>query len=110
MTRPMLVLCLSLALLTLTACAGAVIGGAAGTGYSRGKAQLLADARLEARIQSILLNDAVTGQYDITVVARDGVVVLRGTVPGHFVSSRAVSLVRQVEGVSELQSALRVRR
>lgn len=102
--------CLGMLLAGLTACTGAVIGGAAEGGYDDTRPQLAADARLVARIQSRLLNDEVVGRYDIEVTCRNAVVTLRGRVPSAYIARRAEGIAREVGGVAEVRSELNVTR
>ena len=66
------------------------------------------DATITTSVQAKYYgSDEVRGR-DITVVARDGVVTLRGAVDSEAVKQRAVALAREVEGVTRVDDELRV--
>lgn len=66
------------------------------------------DTALEERIRTQLESDARTAAGTISVSARDGVVLLDGTVPAQAARQRALTLARQTEGVVQVVDRLRV--
>ena len=66
------------------------------------------DASLTTRIQSKLSSDAQVKSTRIDVTARSGVVLLEGTVPSTAAKQRALGLVRQTDGVTQVIDRLRV--
>lgn len=68
-----------------------------------------ADEQLRTRVQSKFYADDAMRAHDIDVSAENGVVTLRGTVPGDATRQRAVALARDVENVTRVEDQLQVR-
>jgi len=68
----------------------------------------IADAQTAARVKSVLVNDPVVGVYPIEVRVANRVARLTGRVPTDDVAARAVALARDVAGVVDVVSVLRV--
>jgi osmotically-inducible protein OsmY len=67
-----------------------------------------ADDMLVARVQSQLSTDATANGGAIEVTAKNGVVLLQGTVPTSAVKQRALMAARGVEGVTQVVDRIRV--
>ena len=67
------------------------------------------DAALAERIKAELREDSALKTADISVDARDGAVVLTGTVQNPEEIIRAVKRVRSVDGVKSVENRLTVR-
>jgi hyperosmotically inducible periplasmic protein len=68
----------------------------------------LEDGRISAAVRTALLNDPALGLRPIAVEARTGVVVLSGAVRTAGEAERAQQLARDVPGVREVRSSLRI--
>jgi hypothetical protein len=68
----------------------------------------LEDGRISAAIRTALLNDPDLGVRKIAVESRGGIVSLSGCVRTPEEAQRAQALAETIEGVREVQSALRV--
>ncbi len=68
----------------------------------------LEDGRISAAVRTALLNERDLGVREIAVESRRGVVTLSGTVRSADEAQRAETLAREVKGVREVKSALRV--
>ena len=66
------------------------------------------DTSLESTLQEKLAADAPTKTAAITVSARDGVVMLEGTVPTQAAKQHALSVARQAQGVVQVVDRLTV--
>jgi osmotically-inducible protein OsmY len=66
------------------------------------------DASITARVRTVLMNDAQIDALRMDVSTAGGVVTLSGVVNSSGAADRALSLARQVEGVREVKSTLRV--
>jgi osmotically-inducible protein OsmY len=63
------------------------------------------DAEIEARIKAALVASPVSGTSSISAYCRQGVVVLTGVVPpGSSAGAAAVSLARETQGVSRVET------
>ena len=82
--------------LCVTACAPAV------------RPASLQDAQTAARIKTALVNDLTVGIYAIEVRVANGVARLTGRLPSADLADRAVAIARDVPGVREVISDLRV--
>jgi osmotically-inducible protein OsmY len=68
----------------------------------------LEDGRLSAAARSALLNDPELGVRAIAIAVQQGVVTLSGSVRSAREVERALELVRQVDGVKDARSELRI--
>jgi len=77
---------------------------------SGGKAitSTLDDATITARVKTALLNDTQVPATQIDVSTSNGVVTMTGVVRSKADEDRAVQLARQVAGVKDVKSNLRV--
>ena len=66
------------------------------------------DARLTTNVQAKLYAEEAVRGRDIAVIADQSVVTLRGTVESDAAKQRALSLAREVEGVTQVKDELRV--
>ncbi len=66
----------------------------------------VADAQTAVRVRTALVNDPVLGTLPIDVRAQGGVVTLRGTVRSTGEEDLALAVVREVPGVTRVESAL----
>ena len=68
------------------------------------------DATVTVRVRTALLNDPVVHASEITVMAQNGVVILRGQVHGQPEANAAIAVARRIEGVRDVQSELQTNR
>lgn len=68
----------------------------------------LEDGRISAAARSALLNDPELGLRAIAVAAQQGVLTLSGAVRSAGEAERALQIVRQVDGVRQVHSELRI--
>ena len=68
----------------------------------------LDDATITARVKTALLNDTQVPATQIDVSTSNGVVTMTGVVRSKADEDRAVQLARQVAGVKDVKSNLRV--
>jgi len=68
------------------------------------------DATLTVRVRTALLNDPAVHASEITVMAQNGVVILRGQVHGQSEANAAIAAARRIEGVRDVQSELQPNR
>lgn len=99
--------------MTLSGCAGALIGDTQSGGYQgsapdRSHAQISEDGAISANIRSNYHNDAVLSTADIRVSTYNNVVSLYGQVASRRLADRAVSIARAVKGVSQVVSKVAV--
>jgi osmotically-inducible protein OsmY len=66
------------------------------------------DALLITEVKAVLAQDGVASGYPITVGASHGVVMLTGVLGSREDVAHAISLVRNAEGVKDVQSSLTV--
>lgn len=102
-----------LAILFLTGCAAAVIGGAAAGGYyvsqsDRQAGTIARDARITSAINALYVKDEGINAMDINVDTHRGTVTLHGSVSSSLTLQRAIELARGVEGVNNVVSRLAV--
>jgi hyperosmotically inducible protein len=69
----------------------------------------VADAVLEGKVKTGLLEELGKVAFDIEVEATDGVVSLSGTVPDAARRDLAVKIARKTSGVKELHDLLNVK-
>lgn len=87
-----------------------MLAGCAGSVGAPRVAPATDDQSIAARVQTALLNDRVVHGNEITVTARDGVVVLSGQVHGTQEADAAIAIARRVEGVKDVRSELQTNR
>lgn len=104
-------LAVPLAFAVACASAGAISTGCGGGG-SLGPPpvvrQSLDDAQLLTGVKSALLNDPQLGGQAIDITVSQGIVSLSGTVRSADDATRAQQLARQVSGVKDVRSKLRI--
>lgn len=97
----------------LTGCAGALLGGAAGSYYlsknndhskSSRPNSYATDTMITSRVKSTLLRDSVLKFYTISVSTSNGVVNLAGALPSHDVRNRAIVLTQNIKGVKAVNA------
>ena len=66
------------------------------------------DTRITTQVQAKLYSEDLVRNSDISVVAEQGVVTLRGSVESEAAKQRALSLARDVNGVTEIKDEMRV--
>ena len=66
------------------------------------------DEALSARVKSQLSSDARINRAPIEVTAKNGVVLLQGTVPSAAAKKRALALARGADGVTQVVDRIRV--
>lgn len=98
--------CLSL-VFSLTACATAVVGGAARGGYNA-DAAAGNDASITSAISAGYVRDDLVSAFDVNVTTWRGDVTLSGSVPSQQAARRAVELARSVKGVNRVVSNLTI--
>ncbi|MCO6412142.1 MAG: BON domain-containing protein [Thiogranum sp.] len=99
--------CLSL-VFSLTACATAVVGGAARGGYNTDAASG-SDASITSAISASYVRDDLVSAFDVNVSTWRGDVTLSGSVPSQRAAQRAVELAKSVRGVKRVVSNLTIR-
>jgi hyperosmotically inducible protein len=107
-----MLLCLAV-FASVSACATAVVGGAAAGGDQAGRydyrsAGAARDAAISRTINAHYVKDPLVSAFDIHVDTHNGVVNLSGTVPSQQAARRAVSLAAAVDGVSRVISQLKI--
>jgi len=111
--KKLLFLSMLVATALLTGCAGALVGDGGNTAEShankdqRSIEQINKDARVTSDIKARYANDVVLNK--LTIITYRGVVTLYGSVPTRSVMDRAVGLARSVQGVTRVESRLRLR-
>jgi osmotically-inducible protein OsmY len=68
------------------------------------------DAAVVDRVKSQLSSDARVGKAPIEVTAKNGVVLLQGTVGNAVVKQRALTITRGTDGVTQVVDRIRVRK
>jgi hyperosmotically inducible periplasmic protein len=68
-----------------------------------------ANRALSRKVRSVLAKDKKIAVANITVRARDGAIVLQGTVPEQAQIDRATDVAKGVEGVTSVKNALTIR-
>jgi osmotically-inducible protein OsmY len=63
---------------------------------------------LTARVQSQLSSDAQINRASIEVTAKNGVVLLQGTVASAAAKQRALTLARSTDGVTQVVDRIRI--
>jgi len=97
----------------LSACAAAVVGGAAPGGYpaannSRTAETVAGDAAIASTINSRYVHDELVSAMDVRVVSYRGTVTLSGNLSSAQAVRRAVAIARSVKGVVTVVSRLTV--
>jgi hyperosmotically inducible protein len=99
--------------MSLGGCAGALVGNQQpgtyqGTNTERSHQQITADGAITSSIKSRYRGDSVLRVSDIRVSTYRNVVTLYGRVTSRSVADRAMSIARDVNGVSRVVSKLSV--
>jgi osmotically-inducible protein OsmY len=55
--------------------------------------------QIQQDIQTVLMQDQLTGDYGIEVLDNNGIITLTGVVPSREVMERAEAIAREVDGV-----------
>lgn len=76
-----------------------------GSGVSMAASQ---DAALEQRVRAALVSDRLGAAGSVQATAKDGVLLLEGTVPTAAAKKRVLSVARGIEGVVQIVDRLRV--
>lgn len=96
----------------LSACATAVVGGAAEGTYGRedgrSKQALTEDTRITGEVRKLIYRDGELADAEIRVSTRNGIVTLSGRVAHEGHIRRATSLARSVEGVRGIDMQLTI--
>lgn len=105
------ILIIFLSLNFLGGCTVALVGGSAVGGYLVGKderkvGRIVEDSVITAEINAIFLSDDIVETFKINVDTYRGVVTLTGTLPDKGMIDHAIALVKEVEGVQEINSLL----
>lgn len=100
-------------LVWLSACAAAVVGGAAPGGYpaannDRAAETVAGDASITSTINSRYVHDELVSAMDVRVVTYHGRVTLSGNLSSAEAVRRAVAIARSVKGVVTVVSRLTV--
>ena len=64
--------------------------------------------QIQQDVQTVLMQDSLTGEYGIEVLDNNGIITLTGMVPSREVMERAESVVRDVEGVQGVINQLEI--
>lgn len=107
MTQLTLKLVLLSLVFSLTACATAVVGGAARGGYNA-DAAAGRDASITSTINASYVRDELISAFDVSVRTWRGDVTLSGSVPSERAARRAVELAWSVKGVNRVVSNLAI--
>ena len=83
-----------------------VLAAAAGCGPTI--ASSMDDASITARVKTALLNDPIVGGLGIDVATLGGVVTLSGQVAQDADAAHAATVARQIDGVVDVESRLRI--
>jgi osmotically-inducible protein OsmY len=78
--------------------------GCAGAGQKTG--EFVDDSAITAKVKTGLFNDPVTSGWNISVITKDGVVMLAGTVKSAREKDRAQEIARGVAGVKSVRNNL----
>ncbi|TKB50965.1 division/outer membrane stress-associated lipid-binding lipoprotein [Ferrimonas aestuarii] len=104
---------LALIVLVLNGCAGAVlvgtVGGAVAINDRRSFGSQIDDQTLEVQANRALNSDeGVNNQTHITAVSLNQVILLVGQAPNEMLRTRAVGLVRDLNGARAIQNQIRI--
>jgi osmotically-inducible protein OsmY len=55
--------------------------------------------QIQQDVQTVLMQDQLTGDYGIEVLDNNGIITLTGVVPSREVMERAETIAREVDGV-----------
>lgn len=66
------------------------------------------DDTMTTRLQTTLSSDGLVKSADIQVTAKNGIILLEGTVPTSVAKQRALKLARETEGVTQVVDRIRV--
>ena len=78
------------------------------TGCGTSVGETIDDATITTQVKTSLLNDPLVGGLRIDVDTFNGVVTLSGAVKSAAERDKAVTLARQVKGVSDVKSTLQI--
>ena len=78
------------------------------TACGKSVGETIDDATITTRVKTALLNDPVVGGLRIDVDTFKGVVTLSGRVKSKDEEAKAMTLARQVGGVSDVKSTLQI--
>lgn len=104
-----------LAVSMLVGCSAMMVGGGSSSGSAplgtdhRSSSQIAADSAIEQAVSAAFAADTVVAADQIDVSARDGRVILTGSVNGFDARDRAVAIARTASGVTSVDNQLRVR-
>ena len=115
MTQYLCKVAMIITVMSLTGCAGALVGDTQSGNYQssspeRSHTQITEDGAISANIRSRYRNDSLINAADIQVSTYQNAVTLYGQVANRRVADRAVSIARSVNGVSRVVSKLIVAR
>jgi osmotically-inducible protein OsmY len=91
------------------ASAAPAASGPAAASQHESKQAKAANRALSRKVRSVLAKDKHIDVAKITVRARDGAVVLQGSVPEQSQIDRATEVARSVQGVTSVRNALTIR-
>ena|SRR5688572_5979819 len=99
---------------TVSGCAAALLGSAAGGGYHSGSGQrtssrIAEDSAVTKAVKSKLIASRETKMLYVNVATYEGVVSLRGEVPAAAQRVAAERVARSVKGVRGVKNELRVK-
>ncbi len=104
--------CLLLGLLTITGCAGAIVGGGAAVGTAayqeRGVRGVARDIATATRIRTGLINAGEKFISGVGVEVYEGRALLTGVLADEITRAKAVGLVWKVEGVKHVLNEIQV--
>jgi len=103
----------SLAVLALSGCTAALVGGAAAGGYyvgtdERSAGQIARDAAITGKVKTRLARDDQVRALDVNVDTYNYVVVLNGHVTSAEARTRAQVIAAAVEGVTGVRNNLEI--
>jgi len=75
---------------------------------AQGTAAAKVDDTMTTRLQTKLSSDGLVRSADIRVTAKNGIILLEGTVPTSVAKQRALTLAREAEGVTQVVDRIRV--
>jgi hyperosmotically inducible periplasmic protein len=99
--------------LALSGCAAMLLGGGNSDGTqlgrdTRSQAQVSTDGAVTTAVRDRISGDSILGRYRLHVETFNNVVTLHGTVGSYDARDRAVRLARAVNGVTQVESRIRV--
>jgi len=99
------------AILVLSGCTAAMVGGAAVGGYQLGKDErepgvVASDSAITTKIKSKYVADSVVSVFNIGVRTYEGTVTLTGNVGSFGARSQAETLARETKGVKTVNNLI----